>query len=50
MHYCSGQSLRDFLDCPNRKIDRSLYFQMFKQMLDGIKCIHSNGIIHRDLK
>lgn len=50
MEYCSGITLRDWLDRPGREICRKQVFQYFYQLLKGIKHIHERGIIHRDLK
>jgi serine/threonine protein kinase len=50
MEYCSGITLRDWLDRPGREICRKQVFEYFYQLLKGIKHIHERGIIHRDLK
>lgn len=50
MEYCSGITLRDWLDRPGREICRKQVFLYFLQLLKGIKHIHERGIIHRDLK
>ena len=50
MEYCSGITLRDWLDRPGREICRRQVFEFFYQLLKGIKHIHERGIIHRDLK
>jgi len=50
MEYCSGQSLKYFLDNPQRILDHKTSICMFKKILEGVKAIHSKGIIHRDLK
>ena len=50
MEYCSGQSLKYFLDSPQRVFDHEASISMFKKILEGVKAIHSKGIIHRDLK
>ncbi|CAG9321453.1 EIF2AK2_2 [Blepharisma stoltei] len=45
-----GISLQDWLQNSKRKIDSSINFRIFKQLLKGVQCIHSNNFIHRDLK
>lgn len=49
MEFCSGMTLRNFIN--NRSVvSRLENLNMFKQLLAGLKHIHSAGIIHRDLK
>jgi len=50
MEYCSGQSLKYFLESPQRVFDKETSIRMFKKVIEGVKAIHSKGIIHRDLK
>eukprot|EP00357_Protocruzia_adherens_P010799 CAMPEP_0115031248 /NCGR_PEP_ID=MMETSP0216-20121206/38417_1 /TAXON_ID=223996 /ORGANISM="Protocruzia adherens, Strain Boccale" /LENGTH=882 /DNA_ID=CAMNT_0002408855 /DNA_START=284 /DNA_END=2929 /DNA_ORIENTATION=+ len=50
MDYCSGSTLRDYLEKKDRVIDRQKNFQIFSQILDALVHIHDKGIMHRDLK
>ena len=50
MEYCSGHSLKELLEEPDRQIDRQQNLSFFKQMLSGVKHIHKSKFIHRDLK
>lgn len=50
MEYCSGMTLREYLDSSEFKIDRQKNLQFFKQLLAGLRHIHERGLIHRDIK
>jgi hypothetical protein len=50
MEYCSGMTLRDWLDDKSRIIDRKKNYIFLYQLLKGIQHIHERGVIHRDLK
>lgn len=50
MEYCSGMSLKDYIEDSSRKINRSEILSYFKQILNGLKHIHERGLIHRDIK
>ncbi len=51
MEYCSGGSLSDMI--MNKSIntkDESNSKVIFRKILTVVDCLHSNGVIHRDLK
>lgn len=50
MEYCSGQSLRKAIDSGVFHNRPALIWTLFHQILDGLACMHANGLIHRDLK
>lgn len=52
MELCSGNTLRDYiLQRPqNVEVDRLENIKIIKQLLSGLKHIHSMGLIHRDIK
>jgi serine/threonine protein kinase len=49
MEFCSGMTLRNFIN--NRSVvSRLENLNLFKQLLAGLRHIHSAGLIHRDIK
>ncbi|XP_068089521.1 interferon-induced, double-stranded RNA-activated protein kinase-like [Hyperolius riggenbachi] len=52
MELCENGSLRSWIKKRNatNSIDTHLSLNYFKQIIDGVKCIHSKKLIHRDLK
>ena len=49
MEYISGGNLQSFLK-KRRKLNEKTAKILFKQIIDGIKYIHSMNIVHRDIK
>jgi serine/threonine protein kinase len=49
MEYCSGGSLMDKLNTNTLK-DIPTIRRFFKNIVDGLHCIHSAGLMHRDIK
>ncbi|KAI8975061.1 hypothetical protein BDF20DRAFT_988622 [Mycotypha africana] len=47
MEYCEKKTLRDVID---EGIDEQEGWRLFRQILEGLVHIHSQGMIHRDLK
>lgn len=50
MEHCLGNTLREFLDNKDYKVCRKMTFYFFKQLINGLKHIHEEGLIHRDIK
>lgn len=50
MEYCSGLTLKDYIESQTRTINRKSNLMIFKQLLHGLKHIHEKGLIHRDIK
>ncbi|CDJ45837.1 Aurora kinase, putative [Eimeria brunetti] len=49
--YCEqGDLYRRIREQPNRRFSELEAFCFFAQLVNGLHCVHANGIIHRDLK
>mmetsp|Transcript_24031 Transcript_24031/g.18339 ORF Transcript_24031/g.18339 Transcript_24031/m.18339 type:complete len:100 (+) Transcript_24031:1693-1992(+) len=48
--FCSGQTLREFLDERKGTVDRLENLHLFKQLMAGLRHIHQRGLVHRDIK
>lgn len=49
--YCEhGDLYRWIREQPNRRFSELEAFSFFSQLVNGLQCVHSSGIIHRDLK
>eukprot|EP01022_Parablepharisma_sp_SALTPOND_P000974 TRINITY_DN105366_c5_g1_i1.p1 TRINITY_DN105366_c5_g1~~TRINITY_DN105366_c5_g1_i1.p1 ORF type:complete len:828 (+),score=56.80 TRINITY_DN105366_c5_g1_i1:4867-7350(+) len=50
MEYCTGSSLREWILKRNIPADLKYNRKYFEQIVSALKAIHSNGLIHRDMK
>lgn len=51
LELCRGKTLREFLhQFPQHKLEESQAKGLFRDILEGVKYIHSENIYHRDLK
>ncbi|KAM6984939.1 interferon-induced, double-stranded RNA-activated protein kinase-like [Aplochiton taeniatus] len=52
MELCEGGTLENWIAEKNcgKHMDNGDHRKIFHQILNGVECIHSNGLIHRDLK
>ncbi|KAL6652223.1 hypothetical protein ACP70R_011148 [Stipagrostis hirtigluma subsp. patula] len=49
MEYCIG-TLKNFLSIEEREINVEQSWTLFEKISEAVKCIHQDGVIHRDLK
>jgi serine/threonine protein kinase len=50
MEHCSGETLREFMDTKDFKVNRKVNYHYFKQLISGLQHIHEESLIHRDIK
>ncbi|ETV73789.1 PEK protein kinase [Aphanomyces astaci] len=50
MEYCGGNTLRDVIDQLSLWKSEDKVWTLFRQILEAIAYIHSEGVIHRDIK
>ena len=50
MEYCAGSSLKDWIEKGEAEANPKLSAKYFTQIIKALKAIHSNGLIHRDMK
>jgi serine/threonine protein kinase len=49
LEYANQGTLRNYLQDPKKTMDWSIKFKFAKELTSGMKCLHEEGIIHRDL-
>jgi len=50
MEYAEGETLRYIIDEKPEYLSRNMIFNLFTQLMNALKQIHSIGLVHRDIK
>ena len=51
MEYAEGEALSERIDkSGSNGLHRKVIYQLFEQLMQALKYIHSQGLIHRDIK
>ena len=50
MEYAEGETLREFIEKQAHSLNRKVIFDLFIQLVNALKHIHANGLVHRDIK
>jgi serine/threonine protein kinase len=54
MEYADGMTLKEYIreysESNEEKMKRTEIFKMFMHMMHALKHIHTNGLVHRDIK